>query len=221
MLLNADLQWLKKKWETLNVNIAPEIADKWFPFIVSQYTQMHRFYHNLGHVQSLLQYAEKYSQQLKNIPALEWAIWFHDSIYDPQSKENEFNSNQVWLQFVQEAKNIDELTNKTVQAMILGSASHTLNTIPKELLTENDEDVLSFFDFDLSILSSEKSVYKEYAQSIRKEYAHVPEKLYKEGRIKVLEVFLSREIYYSQTFKALEPQAKENMQKELMKLKNI
>jgi predicted metal-dependent HD superfamily phosphohydrolase len=221
MPLSADIDFLDKKWKYLTTNLNPELAEKWFAFIVDHYSEKYRFYHNLLHIQSLLEYAEKYASELNNIDTVQWAIWFHDIVYNPQSKENEAKSNEIWLSFVQEAQITEKNTINAVQAMILGSAKHTLDSIPKELLSENDKDILYFFDFDLSILGAEFSVYEKYAESIRKEYAFVPDTMYQEGRKRVLESFLLRQIYHSPDFKLLEPKAKENMKQEFVKLKNI
>lgn len=220
MLSNADIPFLEQKWKNLTTELNPELVQKWFNFILAQYSEKHRFYHNLAHVQFLLEYAEKYAPKLQDIEAVCYAIWFHDIIYDPQGKENEVKSNEMWLQFVQEAQLTDKNKVNAVQAMILGSAKHTLDCIPQELLPKNDQDLLYFFDFDLSILSAESCIYQDYAEAIRKEYAHVPDTLYKEGRAKVLEMFLTRKLYHSADFKFAELQAKENMKHELMKLKN-
>lgn len=221
MPLNADITFLETKWKNLIADLNPEVTKKWFSFILTQYSEKHRFYHNLGHIQDLLKYSEQYKTELENAYAVQYAIWFHDVVYDPKSKENEIKSNELWLDFAQEAGITDKNTLNLVQAMILGSTKHTLESIPEEILTKNDKDILYFFDFDLSVLSAESEIYQEYAQSIRKEYIHVPDTLYKEGRTKVLETFLLRKIYSSAPFQSLEKQAKENIKQELMKLKNM
>lgn len=217
---NVDIQWLKNEWQNLT-HLYPDKADTWFSFIVSKYSEKHRYYHNLTHIQTLLQYTNQYASQLKNIQAVKWAVWFHDIIYDPQSKENEVKSNEVWLSFAQETENIDKTTLNLVQSMIVGSTTHSLENLPKSILLENDQDILYFFDFDLSILSSEPEEYQNYAEAIRKEYAYAPDELYKQGRIIVLERFLSRKIYHSPVFSLLEAKAKNNIQSELMKLKSL
>lgn len=221
MLYNANIPFLEEKWKNLTTELNPELVQKWFNFILAQYSEKHRFYHNLGHIQFLLEQVEKYASKLQNIEGISYAIWFHDIIYDPQSKENEVKSNEVWLQFVQDANITEKSTVNTVQAMILGSIKHTLDSIPQELLPKNDQDVLYFFDFDLSILSAENSTYQKYTEAIRKEYAHVPDTLYQQGRTKVLEMFLARKIYHSPDFYLAEQQAKQNIKQELVKLKNI
>jgi predicted metal-dependent HD superfamily phosphohydrolase len=46
-----------------------------------------RFYHNLEHVMSLfdfIQFATKAGMVLQDPAAVDWAVWFHDIIYDPR-----------------------------------------------------------------------------------------------------------------------------------------
>jgi predicted metal-dependent HD superfamily phosphohydrolase len=73
------------------------------------------------------------------------------------------------------------------------------------------------------ILGREKTVYKEYSEAIRIEYAWVPQDLYLQGRQKVLRSFLHREkIYYTeQLAEIFEAQARQNIERELAELARI
>lgn len=67
--------------------------------------------------------------------------------------------------------------------MILATKKH-------ELLNDS-ADLKLFLDFDLSILGTSAEVYQRYSQAIRKEYSWGPYFLYRKGRKKILENFLS------------------------------
>jgi predicted metal-dependent HD superfamily phosphohydrolase len=46
-----------------------------------------RFFHNLEHIMSLfdfIQFATKAGMVLQDPAAVDWAVWFHDIIYDPR-----------------------------------------------------------------------------------------------------------------------------------------
>jgi predicted metal-dependent HD superfamily phosphohydrolase len=45
---------------------------------------------------------------------------------------------------------------------------------------------------DLSILGQEEKIYQQYADQVRAEYQDIPETIYYQNRIKVLELFLSQ-----------------------------
>lgn len=62
--------------------------------------------------------------------------------------------------------------------------------------------------------------YDEYAARIRREYAHVPEPAFRQGRRAVLESFLHRPcLYFTGPLKeAWEPRARANLKREIASL---
>jgi predicted metal-dependent HD superfamily phosphohydrolase len=72
-------------------------------------------------------------------------------------------------------------------------------------------------DLDLSILAAAPAAYRAYAEAIRREYASVPDELYREARRRVLESFLARErIYRTDRLRALwEGPARANLASEI------
>ncbi|KAJ6609712.1 hypothetical protein B0H10DRAFT_2296999 [Mycena sp. CBHHK59/15] len=72
-------------------------------------------------------------------------------------------------------------------------------------------DAAAFLDLDMAILADPPEAYEKYAQDIRKEYSHFPSDVYRTGRSKVLESFLSRErIYLGSGKEAMEARARAN-----------
>ena len=80
-----------------------------------------------------------------------------------------------------------------------------------------DADAALVVDIDLGVLGAEAHRYDLYAGDIRREYAHVEEQAYREGRAAVLRGFLGRRrIYHTRHFrKLLEERARANMLREL------
>jgi predicted metal-dependent HD superfamily phosphohydrolase len=60
----------------------------------------------------------------------------------------------------------------------------------------DEADLALLLDLDLSILGAAPAEYCAYAEAIRREYASVPDGLYRAGRRRVLEDFLARERIY-------------------------
>ena len=91
---------------------------------------------------------------------------------------------------------------------ILATKSHLLSF---------NADVNIFTDADLAILGSDWETYCSYTGKIRQEYKVYPDIIYKPGRRKVLQHFLSMEKIYKTDhfFEKLEKRAKENLKKEL------
>lgn len=75
----------------------------------------------------------------------------------------------------------------------------------------NDERVL--VDIDLAILGAERERFAEYESQVRREYAWVPEPMFREGRAKILRQFTERpSIYATDFFRAeLEARARRNL----------
>ena len=83
-----------------------------------------------------------------------------------------------------------------------------------------DQDLKFFLDFDLDILSSESDVYQQYAVDIRKEYAAIPDVMYKQGRLLFLTKALQLpHLFFTEEFRQKESKAKENLQWEAEQLK--
>jgi predicted metal-dependent HD superfamily phosphohydrolase len=73
---------------------------------------------------------------------------------------------------------------------------------------------------DLSILGREADVYWRYEGDIRKEYAWVPEDLFRRERVKILRGFLDRpHIYYHREYRErFEARARDNLEQAISKL---
>lgn len=169
--------------------------------LLTRHTEPQRFYHNLVHLDTLL-------GLLPAKPHLEFAVWFHDAVYDPTRADNEAQSARLALESLKRLGVEPSLIQKVTQ-IILATQNHR----------SDNPDTALFLDADLSILGAEPKIYRAYARAIRQEYAWVPEALFLERRARVLQKFLSREhIYQTEAFAHLEQPARENLQQELQTL---
>ena len=60
--------------------------------LVVVYSENNRFYHNLLHIQDVLNIASILEPLADNFVAIQMAAWFHDIIYDSKAKDNEEKS---------------------------------------------------------------------------------------------------------------------------------
>ncbi|CAD8117558.1 unnamed protein product [Paramecium sonneborni] len=185
---------LKSQWLSVCDNLY------WFESIlVDYYSQPQRHYHTLRHIYDML----KQLKGAKNIQNVKLATFFHDVIYYPKIHDNEEKSCFLFQQFAQECK----LDSEVISIFILQTKSHQTD-VP--FLPENDlSDLMIFLDADMSILESD--AYPIYAQDIRMEYSHFPDKEYKIGRIAVLQKFLQSKIFNLRS----EEKARKNIQEEI------
>ncbi|MES2734646.1 MAG: hypothetical protein V4714_23055 [Bacteroidota bacterium] len=178
-----------------------------------QYTYANRHYHNLEHIQAMLNNVEAYQLELEDADAVRFAVWFHDVIYQPIRTDNEEKSADFAVAALQQLDlPLAKITQ--VKALILRTKNHS------EHLANESSDVQFFLDFDLTILGANWDKYQEYTEQIRLEYHMFPDFMYKAGRAKMLRKFLELPfIYRTSHFRSsLEKQAKENIQKELILL---
>lgn len=186
--------------------------------VVEEYQRAGRFYHNETHLRDVLQKLDwarqaladsgelkglDLMQQRRMFDTIELALWYHDVIYDAKAKDNEARSSALLREhaaqlgipadIIAQASNLVDITAHHGQA----------KTLAECILT----------DCDLAILGADKKTFKAYDDNIRKEYAHVPAPLYKQGRAKVLKGFLAQDpIFKTQAFRdSFETAAKKNL----------
>ena len=187
--------------------------------IIAAYEGAGRFYHSRKHLEDVLdkldwaKTALADAGDLKDVPlperapmfdAIELALWYHDVVYDPKAKDNEAKSRD---RFLADAARygVPEAIRTDVARMIDVTASHkTASRLPEKILC----------DCDLSILGAPQEQFSEYDANIRKEYAHVPEPLYKSARRHVLGGFLKQKpIFKTRAFQnKCEAQARDNLE---------
>ena len=187
----ADQQLVRKLWEELH----------------QYYSASDRYYHNLHHIEALLTLATEHRAMAKHEDPLRFSIFYHDIIYNATQNDNEEKSAALAAKRLQELA-FSEASVALVKEMILATKSHQKH---------EQEDVNLLIDFDLSVLGSDWNSYCTYTIQIRKEYSVFPDYLYKKGRKKVLERFLSQHCIY-EFQKLLEGQARSNLQRELLTL---
>ena len=173
--------------------------------LIRRYQELHRFYHNVNHIQFCLLQLSRVRKLADQPDAIETSIWFHDSIYDPKSYDNEEKSASLAEKLLSEA-NVSLYLIELVIEMILET---------KHRHKPEKTDVQTILDIDLSILGTENQEYDNYEKGIRREYIFIDKRKYAIARIKVLKEFLDREeIYFTEYFiKRYEEKARENINK--------
>lgn len=198
---------LENKFKTLCQNLSndEELINNLWQEIKSAHTQAKRYYHTLQHLQHI--YTEL--EDIKLITHFEFAIFYHDIIYDIQRDDNEEQSALLAKKRLTEL-NVHEVLQEKVFEVIIETAKHEASSKENSL----------FLDADLAILGSSPKSYEQYIKNVRKEYALYSDKAYVSGRKKVLKSFLEKErIYKSNHFyKKYEQQAKVNIKSELNSL---
>ena len=78
----------KDRWNSLIANIGqPSCGNDHFSQLVAAYSEPHRHYHNTKHVEHCLQEFDSAQYLAEEATAVEFAIWLHDAVYQPQSQQ--------------------------------------------------------------------------------------------------------------------------------------
>ncbi|GHA32562.1 hypothetical protein ACFFLZ_05165 [Photobacterium aphoticum] len=215
---------LSQRFTTLfNTNVQP-LAQQCFEDMVNHYQEAHRHYHTLDHVIACLDQLDALidrssdddsSHYRKHDREMALALWFHDVIYDPRRQDNEAQSADVavtWLQRLNEP----DATLKAVKTYILSTAhttQHAIDTNALDTTAIDTQATHALLDIDLSILGAPPTQFQQYENAIRQEYHFVPDTQYQRGRLAVLEHFHAQPtLFRTPAYRTLyEQQAQSNL----------
>ena len=174
--------------------------------IETKYLEAGRHYHNLSHLNSLLDVLKPIQNQFTSWDVLVMAIAYHDVVYNTLKQNNEEKSAALAVKRLTES-GFPKNQVSACEEFILATKRHE----------ERSREINLFTDADLAILGAEKITYQQYTEQIRKEYAFYPDLIYKPGRKKVLNHFLQMDRIYKSAafFEQYETQARINLQAEL------
>ena len=229
---------LKAHWDIVMMEFPSTANDfssnAWFDRLYEQHNETGRYYHTAVHLKELMEYftilqESEGSSSSSTASAVRdsglgavyrLAVFFHDAIYDPKSRQNEKDSAVLFEQFCNEHQNIPNVTQTMVVTLILATEKHQVVKNDDNLSCDEGVQRL-FLDMDMAVLGKHKEAYMAYAGLIRQEYSFVPEDVYCEKRAEVLTKFLQHSrIYVSDVFHtALEESARQNLQAEIDLLK--
>lgn len=179
-----------------------------------RHAEPQRHYHDWTHVSALLRHFESVEERIADREAVLYAILFHDSVYDPQAKDNEHRSAALLLE---SSPPIGASSLALAHSMIIATHRHAM---PDDLDPGAARDCAHFLDMDLAILGADRARFDLYEEQVRREYAHVPDDAFRTGRAKVLRGFLARETLYFSDWgqQRFEARARENCRRSIAAL---
>ena len=181
-----------------------------FDRLVAAWSEPQRHYHTLQHLRECLALLDDVRPQAVHPAEVELALWFHDAYYEPTRHDNEARSAD-WARDAMRAAGADEAAAARVHALVMDTVHAQPPATP---------DAQLLVDIDLAILGAPPQRFDESDAQIRREYAHVNEDDWRQGRAGVLRGFLDRpSIYSTPAFRAArEAQARANLQRALDRL---
>jgi predicted metal-dependent HD superfamily phosphohydrolase len=182
-----------------------------FSALVAVYAEKHRAYHTGQHIDYCLQQLDTAPGIAREPAEVEFALWFHDAVYDPYSSDNEKRSAD-WACTLLVRNNASAVRVERVRAHIMATRHEAPATTPDSQLV---------VDVDLSILGADEATYAAFEANVRQEYRWVPSILFRRKRAEILESFLARPRIYSMEFfhTRYEDQARRNLTKAITALR--
>ena len=187
--------------------------------VFSSMTSDKVYYHTPVHVLAMLTFAELNNIKLENWEKL--AIFFHDVIYRPGSKNNEINSIQFMMSL---------LDGTGVSESIKIQSANAIQATAMHLEQEWDPEFNNLMDLDMAGFSSDKQYYDIQNDCIKKEFCQPDLKNYKgssienfnKGRLSFLTSLKNKKsIYRTELFlNNFEQKAQENLINSIKEFKN-
>ncbi len=180
-----------------------------FEELVVRYGEPHRHYHTLCHVEASLAWLERCLGDADRPAEVALALWFHDAIYNPRACDNEQKSADLAEKHLKDL-NVDPKAIQRIKTHILATRDHGGRPGDSRLV----------IDLDLAVLGASPAKFGDFEQCIRREYAHVPDLIFRMGRCRILRRFLRREeIYCVDTLRErLEAKARANLKGRIWQL---
>lgn len=181
-----------------------------FDFLCKSYTQPGRYYHNLNHIEACLKDFRDVSDITDTPELVELAIWYHDVVYDVNRSDNEQKSAEIAAEVCLRGNLSGDFAQQVFDLILATKHDRAAASVNEKMI----------IDADLAILGKPAAEYDIYEKAIRKEYAHVPDADFRNGRSAVLSSFLEKPAIYSLEFflAKYQDQAMENIQKAIVDL---
>lgn len=183
-----------------------------FAHLTACYSEPSRVYHAAAHVVDCLVQLDQAAALAHRPDEVEAGLWFHDAVYLPGASDNEEQSAQL-AQTALTAGAVSPEVSRRVAALVLAT---------RHLTVPPEPDAQLVCDIDLSILGRAPEIFDEFERRIRREYAWVPEPVYRSSRVELLAGFLRRKsIYLTDQFrKRYEVPARQNLHRLITRLGN-
>jgi predicted metal-dependent HD superfamily phosphohydrolase len=197
---------LRQRWLNLNHDIASrdDLITLWNE-IEERYEEPYRAYHNLKHIQFMLQEFDTLREYAVHPLALEWAIWFHDLYYIVGSKDNERRS-------------ADRAAEAAVKIGLPSSFAEEVHRAIMATQFHNalDSDSQLIITLDLAVLGGNDEEFSRYDMAIKEEARSHPlytDDFYRQKRLEWATAFVQRDPIYPTDYgrNRFESAAKKNL----------
>ncbi len=200
---------LQQRWLSFWQRVGAQVnSEPFFQELVERYSEPHRAYHTLRHIDDCLTELDSIRDHAVNPDAIEMAIWYHDVIYDQVEKKEE-RSADFAVKVAAEMGLREDFATEVFRLVLT----------TKHLSIPEDNDARLLADIDLTILGQAPQRFDQYEDDVRKEYSHVDDMAFSRGRSTVMKSFKERgQIYSTEFFRdKYELSARSNLERSLQR----
>ena len=112
-MINLKTHWFQLFSSFENQSLVQEMYQK----LHKHYSEPHRAYHTLEHIETCLDQAQEVI--FEDDFAVNFALFFHDIIYNPRAKDNELQSALIAANFLQDLSCSPQVIDKVTQLIEL------------------------------------------------------------------------------------------------------
>jgi predicted metal-dependent HD superfamily phosphohydrolase len=194
------------RWESLVPGHADAGAD-----LVRRYGAASRRYHDLRHLETVLDAVDVLSDEAADPRLVRLAAWYHDAVYDVDRDDNEARSAALAERSLS-AAGLRAADVAEVSRLVLLTATHAP--------AHGDANGAVLCDADLVVLAGDADEYAAYLAAVRAEYGRFSDEGFRTGRTAVVEGLLRLPALYSTALgaSAWEAPARANLRDELTAL---
>ncbi|MDN4173863.1 hypothetical protein QWY28_12950 [Nocardioides sp. SOB77] len=152
--------------------------------LAAAYAASDRDYHDTRHLAEVLARLAELADRgaaYDPVPVL-LAAWFHDGVYDGERDAEERSA--AWAE--------DALAG-LVPEPVVAEVARLVRLTETHRPADDDANGCALSDADLAILAAPRARYDEYVAAVRREFAHLDDDTFREGRAQVLRSLAAKE----------------------------
>lgn len=189
-------------------------ADAAFGALVARHATPGRHYHDLDHTTTVVDTVLDLHQD-----GDDWAIavlgaWFHDAVYEPTAPPGANEGRSAVFA-------VEVLGGLGAAAVAVGAVARLVCLTAGHVPAPGDRVGALLLDADLAVLGADDARYDAYVAAVRREYDHVDDAAWRDGRRRVLRGFLDRRSIFTTAagVERFESAARGNISRELAGLR--
>lgn len=179
--------------------------------LAAAYADPSRGYHDTRHLTEVLDRLDELASAGTeyDVTAVLLAAWFHDAVYDGERDAEERSA--TWA---------EHALAPLIPAPVVAEVARLVRLTETHRPADDDLGGCALSDADLAILAAPAERYDEYVAAVRREYAHLADDVFDQGRAAVLEALAEKPHLFHTAYarERWEAPARANLERELTSL---